>query len=554
MNNLAELLQQWSHEPRRVLYRQYIDDQWRDYDVATLLALIARWQAGYAAAGMVAGDRVALCMKNGVQWVIADLAAHSSGLIVVPLYVDDNVDNISWCLEDSDARLLVADHLRFLPGLQKNLAKTMTKLPQIVLVRGVATAPAMHVDQWLPEQAGRLSIIDQSAEALATIVYTSGTTGRSKGVMLSHRNILTNVAGIVDAYAVYGDDRLLSVLPMSHMFERTAGYYLPLQAGAMVVYCRGVRELAQDMAEQQPTVIMAVPRLFQRILTRIDERLAQSPIRRWMFYQAALAGWRRFNKQGRFYDPLILKTIYPKISRSVNERLGGHLREVVIGGAALDKRLAEIFIGLGVPILHGYGLTEASPVVSANRAENNDPASVGTPLANVEVKLSASSELMVRGSLVMQGYWKNPAATQAVIDSDGWLNTGDIVELKDERIYIRGRSKNILVLTNGEKIAPEDLESALLQDAMFEQVVVVGEGRPYLTLLAVSNETDGQVLLRRANQLIRHLPRYARIRRVIVAHEPWTTENDLLTPTLKIKRNAVYQLYAQQIEAGYRGI
>jgi long-chain acyl-CoA synthetase len=207
-----------------------------------------------------------------------------------------------------------------------------------------------------------------------------------------------------------------------------------------------------------------------------------------------------------------------------------------------------------VPILHGYGLTEASPVVSANRAENNDPASVGTPLVNVEVKLSASSELMVRGSLVMQGYWKNPAATQAVIDSEGWLNTGDIVELKDERIYIHGRSKNILVLSNGEKIAPEDLENALLQDAIFEQVVVVGEGRPYLTLLAVSNEADGQVLLRRANQLIRHLPRYARIRRVIVAHEPWTTENDLLTPTLKIKRNAVYQLYERQIEAGYRSI
>ena len=550
MNNLAELLQQWSHEPERVLYRQYSDEQWRDYDVATLLVLVARWQAGYKAAGLVAGDRVALCMKNGVQWVIADLAAHCSGLVVVPLYVDDNADNISWCLQDSGARLLVADHLRFLPSLQK----TLGNLPQIVLVRGASTAPAMHVDHWLPMRADALSIIQQPAESLATIVYTSGTTGRSKGVMLSHRNILGNIAGIVDACIVYGEDRLLSVLPMSHMFERTAGYYLALNAGATVIYCRGINELAQDLAEQQPTVVMAVPRLFQRIMTRIDERLARAPIKRWMFYQAAQAGWRRFAKQQRFYDPLILHSFYPKISRTLRERLGGKLRAAIIGGAALDQRVAEVLIGLGVTMLQGYGLTETSPVISVNRFESNVPSSVGPPMVDVEIKLSDSSELMVRGSLVMQGYWQNPAATQVIIDSEGWLNTGDIVEIKDERIYICGRSKNILVLSNGEKIAPEDIEKALLQDALFEQVMVIGEGRPYLALVTVSKEKDEQLLLRHANQLIRHLPRYARIRRVIVSQEPWTAENDLLTPTLKIKRDAVQAVYERQIEAIYSSI
>jgi long-chain acyl-CoA synthetase len=550
MNNLAELLQQWSHEPHRVLYRQFVDDQWRDYDVATLLKLVARWRAGYVAAGMLAGDRIALCMKNGVQWVITDLAAHSAGLVVVPLYVDDNAENIAWCLQDSGARLLVTDHLRFLPGLQEKLAD----LPQMVLVRGVAKEPTVHMDEWLPDQDSQFSIVNQPADTLATIVYTSGTTGRSKGVMLSHYNILTNIAGIVDACIVYGDDRLLSVLPMSHMFERTAGYYLPLNAGAMVVYCRGVNELAQDLVEQQPTAIMAVPRLFQRILTRIDERLARAPIQRWMFQLAAWAGWRRFNQQGRFYDPLILHTIYPKISRTLKERLGGHLRVAVMGGAALDKRVAEVFIGLGLTMLQGYGLTETSPVISVNRFENNNPASVGPPMIGVEIKLSPASELMVRGSLVMQGYWKNPTATQLIIDSEGWLNTGDIVEIKDNRIYIRGRSKNILVLSNGEKIAPEDIEKALLQDATFEQVMVIGEGRPYLALVTVSKEKDEQALLRHANQLIRHLPRYARIRRVIVAHEPWTAENDMLTPTLKLKRDAVYKLYERQIEKIYRSI
>jgi long-chain acyl-CoA synthetase len=547
MNNLAELLQQWQHQPQKVLYRQYVNNAWHNYDVATLIALVSRWQAGFAAAGMKPGERAALCMRNGVQWVAADLAAHGLGLVVVPLYVDDNADNLAWCIQDSGVRLLIADHLRFLPVLQN----TLVQLPQIVLTRGVATPPAMGLDDWLPIAAEGFSIVEQASDALATIVYTSGTMGRPRGVMLSHSNILTNIAGIIDAYPVYETDSLLSVLPLSHMFERTAGYYLPLYVGAVVIYCRGINELAQDMVEQRPTVIMGVPRLFERILKRIDERLALSPIKRWIFHQAAMAGWRRFKNKMRFYDPLILKTIYPGIAKPLSERLGGRLREAVVGGAALDQRVAETLIGLGIPLLQGYGLTEASPVVSVNRVGKNDPSSVGEPLRDVEVKLNEFSELMVRGPSVMSGYW---ASTQAAIDAEGWLNTGDIVELKDNRIYIRGRSKNILVLSNGEKIAPEDIERAIMHDAVFEQVMVVGEGKPYLTLLAVARDIDERDLLRRANQQIKHLPRWARIRRVIMTEQPWDTENGLMTPTLKIKRNAVYERYLPQIEAVYRGL
>lgn len=550
MDNLAQLLKQWAVTPQRILYRQYIDGVWQDYDAATLISLVSRWQAAYLASGLQPGDRVALCMKNGIYWVAADQAAHGLGLVVVPLYVDDNADNLCWCLEDSGASLLIADHLRFLPKLQDTLAS----MPQIVLVRGTAPSPVKSLNAWLPHEAGDFSILEQPEDALATIVYTSGTLGRSKGVMLSHRNILDNLASILDAYPVYENDSLISVLPLSHMFERTAGYYLPLKVGVRVVYCRGINDLAQDLVEQQPTVIMAVPRLFERMLARVDERLAQTPVKRYLFYMAARAGWRRFKNSMRFYDRLILNTIYPRISRPLIARFGGRLREAVVGGAALDQRVAQTLIGLGIPLLQGYGLTEASPVVTVNRIGNNDPASVGEPLLNVEVRQAESGELMVRGSLVMKGYWNNPAATQAVIDSEGWLNTGDIVEIRDKRIYIRGRSKNILVLSNGEKIAPEDIEMALLQDAMFEQVTVIGEARPYLALITVSREKNERVLLRQANQLIGHLPRYARIRRVIVVQEPWTAENGILTPTLKIKRDAVYKLYQLQIEAIYRSI
>lgn len=548
MNNLAELLYQWRDEPQKILYRQYLEDAWKDYDVASLMTMVGRWQAGYRKSGLHAGDRVALCMKNGIHWVTADLAAHGMGLVVVPLYVDDNADNQAWCIENSGARLLITDHLRFLTRFQSNMAA----FPQIVLIRGEAISPAISLEQWLPA-ATEFSIIDQPADKLATIVYTSGTMGRPKGVMLSHRNILSNLEGILAAYDIYATDAFLSVLPLSHMFERTGGYYLPLRAGAIVIYCRGINELANDLSEQQPTIVMAVPRLFERMLARIDERLEQSPFKRWMFYQAARAGWRRFSNEKQWFDRLVFSTFYPLIAKPLSERLGGRIRKAVMGGAALDQRVAQTFIGLGIPLLQGYGLTEASPVIAVNRENNNDPASVGEPLNNIETRLSEQSELMVRGPNIMQGYWANEEATGKIIDEDGWLNTGDVVEIREKRIYIRGRSKNILVLSNGEKIAPEDIESAVMQDHVFEQVMVVGEGRPYLILLAVARESDEQILLRKANEQMKHLPRYARVRRVVYIDEQWNTENDLLTPTLKIKRSAVHERYRDRIEAVYKG-
>lgn len=548
MNNLAELLLKWAHTPHKILYRQYQDGIWQSYTVADILSSVARWQGAYQRAGLQAGDRVALCMKNGVQWVISDLAAHASGIVVVPLYVDDNADSLSWCLQNAQVSLVIADHLRFLPRLQQS----GVKLPKIVLVRDQAETPVIGLEEWLPKEACELNLIVQSAEQLATIVYTSGTVGRQKGVMLSHRNILSNIAGILGAYDVYETDRLLSVLPLTHMFERTAGYYLPLQAGAEVTYCRSINDLAEDLAEQQPTVVMAVPRLFERILARIDERLSRSWLQQRLFQMAVAAGWRRFNGQQSVYDGLLLKTIYPKVSGPLLERLGGRLRHAVVGGAALDRRVAETFIGLGVPLLQGYGLTEASPVIAVNRQHNHDPLSVGEPLPGIETRLSDSGELLVRGDNVMLGYWDNPMATSESIDAEGWLNTGDIVEIKEKRIYIRGRSKNILVLSNGEKISPEDIESAILKDPEFEQVLVVGEGRPYLVLLVVGKNLDQNRLLQRANQLMRHLPRYARIRRVIVTDATWDVESGLMTPTMKVRRSQVIARYGKEIEAAYR--
>ena len=218
---------------------------------------------------------------------------------------------------------------------------------------------------------------------------------------------------------------------------------------------------------------------------------------------------------------------------------------------ALDPALAQTFIGLGLPLLQGYGMTEASPVISVNHIDDNVPESVGPPLPGVDVRLSDTKELLARGDNVMLGYWRNEAATRDALDVDGWLHTGDLAEIRDGKLYIRGRAKDILVMSNGEKLPPQDAEFAILHDPLFEQVMLVGEGRPFPVLLAVSQESDEKVLLRRANEQLKEFPRWVRVRRVVATREPWSVDNGLLTPTLKLKRPLVLQRFKDQIDAAY---
>ena len=227
------------------------------------------------------------------------------------------------------------------------------------------------------------------------------------------------------------------------------------------------------------------------------------------------------------------------------------MRLAIVGGAALDPQIARTFIGLGLTMLQGYGMTEAAPVISVNREGDNDPESVGPPLPGVEVKLGDGGELLARGANVMQGYWHNDAATKASIDADGWLHTGDIAEIHERRIYIRGRVKDILVMSNGEKLPPQDAEFALMRDPAFEQVMLVGEGRAFLTLLAVTKERDEKTLIARANEQLKAFPRWVRVRRVIATPEAWSIDNGLLTPTLKLKRPLVLAKFKDAIDAVY---
>jgi long-chain acyl-CoA synthetase len=547
MANLAGLLKAQLATPERILYRQFVEGGWRDVSAREIAAYAARWQAFLRAEGLAQGDRVALCLKNGIHWVAADQGALGLGLVVVPLYVDDNPENVAWCLENSGARLLVveSDHVA------DALGKVSSALPRIL---SLATDPGGGhdaVEAVLPRQAPEFEAAPLADDALATICYTSGTAGRPKGVMLTHGNILANVAACERLRLARSDDVFLSLLPLSHMFERTGGYYLPLSIGAKVAYARSVSQLAEDLASERPTLMFAVPRVFEKFAARINEALAKSPTRKRLFELVVAAGGRAERREASLADRILLKLLHERVARPVLARLGGRMRFAVLGGAPLDPAIAWLFLGLGLPVLQGYGMTEASPVISVNRLEGNVPESVGMPLDNVEVRIAADGELLARGPSVMKGYWNNPEATAKSLDPEGWLHTGDLAEIRDGRIYIRGRLKDVLVLSNGEKLPPQDVELAILGDASFEQAVVVGEGRPFLTLVAVTQETDEKSLIQRANDRLKAFPRYIRVRRVVATREPWTVENGLLTPTLKVKRERVQKKFSAEIERVY---
>ena len=547
MANIAGLLKARLATPERILYRQFLEGGWREISAREIAAYAARWQAFLRAEGLAPGDRVALCLKNGIHWVAADQGALGLGLVVVPLYADDNPENVAWCLENSGARLLVAESSRMAHALQG----VATSLPRVLCLTADPGSGHDAVEAALPRQAPAFEVAPLEDDALATICYTSGTAGRPKGVMLTHGNILANVAACERLRLARSDDVFLSLLPLSHMFERTGGYYLPLSIGAKVAYARSVSQLAEDLASERPTVMFAVPRVFEKFAARLNEALARSPAKKRLFDLVVAAGGRAERREAGLLDRIFLALLRERVAGPVLARLGGRMRFAVLGGAPLDPAIAWLFLGLGMPVLQGYGMTEASPVLSVNRPEDNVPESVGMPLDNVEVRIAANGELLARGPSIMKGYWNNPEASAKSLDREGWLHTGDLAEIRDGKIFIRGRLKDVLVLSNGEKLPPQDVELAILGDGVFEQGILIGEGRPFLTLVTVTRETDEKSLIQRANERLKRFPGYIRVRRVVATREPWTVEGGLLTPTLKVKRERVQEKFRAEIERAY---
>jgi long-chain acyl-CoA synthetase len=531
-------------------YRQFDQGQWRDISWNEFGSYVARWQQALRNEGLKAGDRVAICLKNSIEWVAFDQAAAGLDLVSVPLFYNDRPDNMAWCVNDAGARfLLIGDG-----SLWPEIAKSATTLERVVCTENTCDDERISLlSDWLPETGGEPSFSNSDAGQLFTLVYTSGTTGRPKGVMLSHGNIIEDALALTHACPeVYEQDRFLSFLPLSHMLERTVGYYVSMIIDAQVTFARSVLDLAEDMVSQKPTIMVCVPRIFERVYGKVQEGLAASSAKRLLFESAVAMGWRRHQNTSLWYDTLLFPILDLLVGKKLRGRLGGNIRFILLGGAPMAPHLFETFIGLGLNFLHGYGLTETSPAISFNRVHDNDPFSVGKPLEGVQIKTADNNELLVKGPIVMQGYWNNETATSDAIDSEGWFHTGDVVDIRKGRIYITDRVKDIIVMSNGEKVAPGDVEQAIQSDPVFEQVMLIGEGRPRLTLICVSQNANVDELIEHANARLSNFPGYAKIDNIAVVSEPWTVENGLLTPTMKIKRNVLEQRFASEIEALYQ--
>jgi long-chain acyl-CoA synthetase len=407
-----------------------------------------------------------------------------------------------------------------------------------------------HLDQIQPDD-------------VSCIIYTSGTGGRPKGVMLTHRNIFSNLQGAEDLLEIIGkkDNKYLSLIPLSHSYEHTAGLYLQIDLGSQIYFCEGPEKFSQNLLEVSPTLTTAVPRIFEVIHDRIKIQMKnQNPIIKFIFDRAVKVGVKRHHHGLNLLESIEYRSYTSLIRKKINKQLGGSLRAFVSGGAALNPEIGDFFIGLGVKILQGYGQTEASPLISANRPENIKIETVGPAVKGVEAKLSEEGELIVKGNCVMKGYWKDEKATNETI-VDGWLHTGDIATISEDGfITITGRKKELIVNSGGDNIAPARPEASLTFQETIFQSMVIGDRRPYLVAVIVpevektknlNDKKINEIISSEVNKANEGLSSIEKIRKFIIAKEPFSTENGLLTPTMKVRRHKVVEIYGETLDDLY---
>ena len=597
VQTLPELLAfRAARTPEGEAYRAFDSSSqtWHSLNWAQTAERVERWRNALAALDLPRSARIAILQPNGLDAMTIDQATLACGHVPVPLHAIDNPGSIAYILSDCEASVLVLER----EEQWERISAVGADLPRLRCV--LVTQPAQQSDlrasvprqtltDWLA-RAGTTACpsTPPTAEDLAAIVYTSGTTGKPKGVMLTHRNVVADVQAVLQRITPTQEDLFLSFLPLSHTFERTAGYYLPIAAGCCVAYARSVAQLSEDLRTVRPTVLISVPRIYERVHAKVLESLAPSRLRTRLFEAAVAVGWRRFcaahglpapgaddARAAGLWAALPWPLLQRLVARPLMAQFGGRVRVAVSGGAPLSASIARCFLGLGMPVLQGYGMTETAPVVAVNALDDNHPASAGRALPGVEVRIGENRELQVRGPIVMQGYWKRPEDTARILSPEGWLGTGDQAEIVDGRIHIRGRIKEIIVTSTGEKVPPADLELAVTSDPLFEQAFVVGENLPFIACVAVVHPEEW---LRMARQLglnpkdaasLNHpaaqqealariarqtagFARYAVPRAVHLVQEPWTIENGMMTPTLKLKRSNLMARFAAPIEALYQ--
>jgi len=566
------------------------DGQWIKMSAERFVERVKNVALGLAALGIRPGDRIALLSENRPEWSIVDMAILSLGAINVPVYTTQAVDQIEYILADSGAKTIFISNRKLFrharPALESRGLEHLIFFDADVaedIERG------MQLEQLETNGSVQASERPEAFDAylqavrpddLATIIYTSGTTGEPKGVMLTHNNFMSNVLSITAGLPIGSTDVALSVLPLSHIFER-AGFYVFCYNGLSVYYAASFDQVGENLREVSPTVMTAVPRLFEKVYHRIVKKgMAEKGWKRRVFTSSLEVGQRYGERKDtrRWISPglrlkqgLASRLVFSKW----REGVGGRLRYFVSGGAPLSPALSYSYLAAGIPILQGYGATETC-IVCANRPDNNQVGSVGIPFAGIELKIAEDGEILVRGPNVMRGYYGQPEATAAVL-KDGWFATGDVGHMdKEGRLYITDRKKDLFKLSNGKYVAPQLIESLLKQSEFVSQVVVVGAGRKQPVALVVpdweslnkaladTGETFPkdktelskhpaviQIVQRDISSLTSALADYERIRRVALLPNEFTIDSGELTPTLKVKRRVIDEQFGDVIESLY---
>ncbi len=590
----------------RAAFRRKVDGEWVDTTHAELFAMVEALALALRARGIAHGDRMGVMSENRLEWVVTDFACVCSGIVDVSTFPILTARQIGYVLNHAGVKAVVCSNRLQLKKLHEIIDDLPTLQHIIVMQQDAIDAyerrfdrTLLSWDQLLEEGRGlarsvpgqlRTLAAQSQPDDLLTLIYTSGTTGDPKGVMLTQGNFAANVRGALDRLPIRTEDVVLSYLPLCHAYERTAGYYSCFIAGATIAFADSIETVPANMLEVRPTLMTSVPRLFERIKTRIERQVkTYPPTRRALFAWAMRIGREHLAAERNGRIGIGLRSRYRMAESLVNsrlrERLGlSRLRFFVSGGGPLPRDVAEFFFAVGLVIVEGYGLTEASPIIAANLPERPRVGTVGPPLFNVEVRIESDGEILTRGPHVMKGYLDDAEATAAVIDAGGWLHTGDVGEFDAEgSLRITDRKKNLIVLSNGKNLAPQAIEGALRQNRLIDQMLLIGDGRAFLTALIVPDfealrevaeavrtpvgsmsDADERRALLDSDQVAlafdgamrdaqRDLGSFERVRRYRLLDEPFTVDNGLLTPTLKVKRRAVEGQYRDLIEEMYEG-
>ncbi|MCK6612631.1 MAG: long-chain fatty acid--CoA ligase [Ignavibacteriaceae bacterium] len=548
--------------------------------------------AGLSSLGVKRGDKVALIAENGPKWIFSDLAILSLGAVNVPLYPSLTADNIEYILNNSETvGIIVSNKFQLTKVLKiKDKCKHLRFIIVMVDQDAVAGDPMIYSftnvqkrgEKFLRENPKLIydAISLCRPDDLCTIIYTSGTTGEPKGVMLTHKNIISNVNAALKCFPIGETDTFLSFLPLCHIFERMAGYYTVFASGSTVYFAQSIESVASDLMEVKPTIMTAVPRLFERIYSKVLKNIQSQPQKKQKIFEWAVETGKSYCEQKRNGSVSPALAIKQKLAdilvlSKIRARTGGKLRFFISGGAALPRDLGEFFEALGVIIIEGYGLTESSPVIAANRLDGYKFGTVGKPFPGVDVKIAHDGEILARGANIMLGYYKNKKETEETI-KDGWLHTGDIGVFDAEGyLMITDRKKHLFKTSAGKYIAPTPIENMFLSSRFIDQFVLIGDRRMFLSALIVPdfealreyadshsiNYRDNADLIKNKDiydmmerELItfsRRLANFERVRKFALLEKPFALETGEMTPSLKLKRKVIEERYRHLIEEMY---